>query len=949
MLSLGPLAFASPWLLLLLLLLPLLWWLLKATPPKARRIRFPALRLLLGLRPKEQVPDRTPWWLLALRLLLVTLVILALARPLLNPDSEIGAAQGPVILVVDNGWSSARQWPKRQALLTRLLIQADRQNRPVLLLPTAPDPRTPQGPPLDLQRPENLRANLGGLQPRPWPSDYEKLTQRLANFTPPIRGDVIWLSDGLAATGLEDENPAPSASDAARSAVQAAQQTARAKAQGRALLAQLQRLGPLTVHLDPEAERARLLLPLQADGLDLRAALLRPGAQGRETVFLRAFDDEQRLLQRIPLIFEDGETLASADLALPLELRNRIARLSVEAEESAGTSLLVDERWRRRPVGLAGGAGDQEIQPLLSDLYYLERALSPFTEVAKAPLETLLTKDLAIIALPDLGPIAETSKPALTQWIEAGGLLLRFAGARSAAAAPDLLPVRLRQGSRALGGAMTWDRPARLAAFPENSPFFGLPVPADVFVSRQVLAEPSLDLAGKTWARLDDGTPLITAEQRGKGWLVLVHTSANTDWSNLSLSGLFVELLQKLVLLSQGVESGGGTGDALLQPRQSLDAFGRLRPPARTVQAIKESDLAAGRLTPDHPPGLYGPPDRRRALNLSDRVTTLPLLDPLPGNVALAGYEPREEQALIGGLLSAALLLALLDQLASLWLRGLLLPDRRTGKAVLAVFLPSLLAALSGATPAAAQQPTLLDDRAALASARETRLAYVRTGVPALDRLSQDGLAGLSRVLTLRTAVEPAAPKGVTLGRDELAFYPLLYWPISPEQADLDRAARRDLNRYLDRGGLLVIDLRDPSSEANFFGQASLGQQALRRLSEGLAIPPLAPLPPDHVLTKTFYLLQEFPGRYAGQTLWAEQPAETDNDGVSSVIITANDLAAAWAMDDLARPLYAVVPGGEPQREQAYRVGVNLTMYALTGNYKADQVHVPFILERLGQ
>jgi hypothetical protein len=111
----------------------------------------------------------------------------------------------------------------------------------------------------------------------------------------------------------------------------------------------------------------------------------------------------------------------------------------------------------------------------------------------------------------------------------------------------------------------------------------------------------------------------------------------------------------------------------------------------------------------------------------------------------------------------------------------------------------------------------------------------------------------------------------------------------------------------------------------------------------------LVPVPPDHVLTKAFELIQDFPGRWTGGQLWVEEHDGRVNDGVSSIIVGGNDWAAAWATDDAGRPLYAVVPGGEMQREMAYRFGVNLVMYALTGNYKADQVHVPAILERLGQ
>jgi len=117
--------------------------------------------------------------------------------------------------------------------------------------------------------------------------------------------------------------------------------------------------------------------------------------------------------------------------------------------------------------------------------------------------------------------------------------------------------------------------------------------------------------------------------------------------------------------------------------------------------------------------------------------------------------------------------------------------------------------------------------------------------------------------------------------------------------------------------------------------------------------------PADHVLTKAFYLMRGFPGRWDGGTLWVEARAPDDEsgdtrralkaDGVSAILVTSNDFAGAWAHGEDNRPLFAAVPGGEVQREMAFRAGINIVMYALTGNYKADQVHVPALLERLGQ
>src|ERR1700729_1718251 len=104
--------FAAPWVLLALPALPLLWWLLRVTPPSPRRETFPAIRLLLGLHPTEETPARTPWWLLLLRLVAAALVIVALARPVLDSTGSMDG-DGPVLLVIDNGWAAAADWPRR--------------------------------------------------------------------------------------------------------------------------------------------------------------------------------------------------------------------------------------------------------------------------------------------------------------------------------------------------------------------------------------------------------------------------------------------------------------------------------------------------------------------------------------------------------------------------------------------------------------------------------------------------------------------------------------------------------------------------------------------------------------------------------------------------------------------------------------------------------------------
>ena len=287
------------------------------------------------------------------------------------------------------------------------------------------------------------------------------------------------------------------------------------------------------------------------------------------------------------------------------------------------------------------------------------------------------------------------------------------------------------------------------------------------------------------------------------------------------------------------------------------------------------------------------------------------------------------------------------DFLVTLFLRGFAQRPQATAKAGagLAVVVLALAAALPG-RPAMGQDS---DDERALEATLLTRLAYVKTDLPHIDSTSRAGLSGLTRILQLRTSVDAGAPMEVDIERDELSYFPLLYWPVVAQSESLSPVAQRKVRHYMQNGGTILFDLRDPGAGAQMLGHSSRGSRALQKLLQGIDVPPLAPVPPDHVLTKSFYLMQEFPGRYLGGTLWVGSESGGTKDGVTSIIIGSNDWAGAWAVDRIGQPVHVLVPGGPRQREMAYRFGVNLVMYALTGNYKADQVHVPFILERLGQ
>lgn len=924
MFSLGPIAFASPGLLLLLLALPILWLILRAVPPAPITRRFPGVALLLGLNDPESETDKTPWWLLLLRALAVGAMILGFAGPILNPE-ERTPGSGPLLIAVDASWASARDWSARQDRLEALLDEAARDGRPVALVPLSDLPPSE----IAFGAPEAERARLLGVQPKPWPVNGAEVRAWLdaveGNF------DTFWLSDGLDWPGRAD------------------------------VLAGFEARGTVRVFESPRAVFG--ISPARIEDGAVTVGVLRspPAGERPVTVIARGPGPNgiTRELGRAEVTFAAGEASQQAQFDLPPELRNRVTRFEVTGQTTAGAVSLADDALRRREIALFTGRDDREGLELLTPLHYLRRALEPTADLLEVPLVDALPANPDVIILADVAQLAPSEAEGITEWVEQGGLLLRFAGPRLAASdvsraeEDPLMPVRLRAGGRSVGGAMSWGEPKALRPFAESSPFYGLPLPEDVAVTAQVMAQPDPDLPDRVVAALTDGTPLVTRKAVGQGQVVLFHVTANAEWSSLPLSGLFVQMLERLAVSSRPTAL---TAEALAGttwvPEQLLGPYGTLED-AGQLAGIPGEDLAEAPLGPELPPGLYAGDDRLLARNVLGAEAAL-APTAWPASITVEGLEAQRDQPLAGYLLTAALALLALDVLAALWLSGRLRQAHRAATAGLVVAMLGV-----AATPEA-QAQGVPDDVLALEATTAVVLAHVRTGDPRLDDMAFAGLRGLSRILTQRTSIEPDAPITVDLETDELAFFPFLYWPVSDTQPLPSAEAYAKLNRYLRGGGMILFDTRD--ADVAQFGRDSLGMQALRRLAAPLDVPPLEPLPSDHVLTRTFYLLQDFPGRHTSRTLWVEaappdaeqvegMPFRNLNDGVTPVVIGGNDWAAAWATDENGRALVPIGRGfsGRQQRELAYRFGVNLIMHVLTGNYKSDQVHVPALLERLGQ
>lgn len=588
---------------------------------------------------------------------------------------------------------------------------------------------------------------------------------------------------------------------------------------------------------------------------------------------------------------------ADSVVRLDAAQRAQLARITLAGGATAASVFLADARMARPRAFIVDGSSGAP-PPLESPSYYVRRALAPHSELASGTMEQAPRDPARLVILLDAPADAEQAAPLLRR-VRDGAVVVSFAGPRIAENGSIVLPAAVARRVRTVGGALDWTQPLRVGHFARNAPLAGLPTASDARVMRQLLYRADSPPGVEIWAGLNDGTPLVSARRLGNGLLVFVHTAAAPGWSTLPLSGLFEPMLARLLPLALNPRAAAGTASAPFALVSMLRADASLVPPLRPV-TLSPVALEQAQPSPHTPPGLYRSGSEVRTLNLAGNLGARFRFAPLDttGLRVETSAPPRVDPG--PWLIALGVLLLAADMVVALGLRGL---------------LPAGLAAALIATPVRAQD----------ANAGQLALAYVASGNATVDARTGQGIARLSEVLAQRTAIRTDGAVRVQPGRDRLGRYPIVYWPLTSSTVISSDAARA-LDLFRHRGGLLIID---PVGSARRPAE-------LRRLLAPLALPLLAEVKPTHVLLKSFYLIEEARGVQGPVTLWAEADTDGDSGRVASIVLAGGDFATLWADEG----------GDAMQREHALRLGVNMVVYALTGTYKADQVHLKALRDR---
>ncbi len=721
-------------------------------------------------------------------------------------------------------------------------------------------------------RADQALARIRSAEPQSWPGDPLSLSNK-------DKAETIWISSGIA----ENEF------------YKAAENFAK---------------NGLTVYMPEMKDRPALLRKADAPNSVISVETI--SGSGEKSINLQAFDAKGKLINqmRADVTGQSG----GMDIIDDANLFTGKTIYQWKAPSVAGTGgvYLADISKGNASIGI-----DSKTTPGSPDFsdasFYLSRALENVAKIENGSIDDLIKKNVPVILLPDISSFSPQTLTALEKWIEAGGILLRFGGNNMSEADNALVPVPLRTGLRSLSGDMTWTKALKLSEFTKSSPFAGMALP-DVTVEKQLLAEPSADLDKHVWAKLSDGTPFITAKPQGSGMIVLVHSTATPDWSDFVLSGFYVTFLKEILELSS-LPDKSITSSASLQPSSVFDGWGRLIRPSGDIRSMTRNELTTLLPSEKNPPGIYTDGVRKFAFNLGDRLPPLDAIGALPANATSESLTViTQEKQLSSHLFLLAIILFLLD-----WLILFLSTRSRSFKlaaVILLLFVP---------LPVQAQNN--------VNRAESVHLACVKTSN---DEACLKALQKLSAQIKMRTSIEMGDPVIADLDKDDLSFYPFLYWPIDPQSPN-SPAMKENLKNYLNMGGMVLIDTRDGAYDTSQI-IASPAVTRLRELLQGVDIPPLKPATKDHVLFKSFYLLNLYPEYDLTGKIWIEDASLPPEEKLSSVLITGEDWLSHWAYSS-----------DMTDEEMSYRFGINLVMYSLTGNYKSDQVHMKAILERMGQ
>ncbi len=565
--------------------------------------------------------------------------------------------------------------------------------------------------------------------------------------------------------------------------------------------------------------------------------------------------------------------------------------------------------------------------------FFIRKALDLKHEVKSLPIEQLLHQNQSLIISDDFDTTFYSNQEKILKWVGDGGTFLKFTGNKFLTYANNkdinsfLGVIPITKNIISLDGELSFEKDLSIKEINNRGVLKGLKIPKNLKVKKYLEIPQKNDDQLNSWVILNNGAPIITHKNYKDGNIILVHLPANNEWSNLSLSIFFPDFLRKVIEMSRGVDVK--QVKEVLKPYKILNGFGDFTEPGIETLNLEQNSLQNIQLSAKNPPGIYKNELGYHGSNISKFIKNEYEFVKLPEEIIINNFTKIEGFKFINFLIALSLIIFIFESLINFLSRDLL----KFKSLSLYKFL--ILVSLTN-------YPVAMSANEKINYVEKTKLAYAKVGIDEIDSISKNGLTQISKHISSKTSAIIGNPIGLDLEINEIDYFPILYIPLVNETKNFSLKAIKKLQSFINTGGILMIDCK--ATYKSMFVEDCL--LLFNEQFNGLDISNFSKLTSESTLSKSFYLLNKYPGRKE-EIVYVAFNNQINNDKVFSIIVGNNDWSGSWAKDSQNNYLLPLFSNDKEQRVLSMRFGINVVLYSLTGNYKSDQVHVPEILKRM--
>ena len=891
--------FGNTFALIGLLSLPIIFFIVKLYPPTPREKKYSSFFLLKDILKTNNTKSKFPLWLLILRLLLCLLIIIFFSDPYLKKTSTTENYKNYVI-IADNGWSITSNYQNYKNIIKDISIEAENHNKELHIYFSSLEKITKPNIFKHHNEVMEFISRNAPLAQQTFRKNLNKILEQNNYFK---SSKVFYIFSNFDSGSLLAQN-----------------KTLSLIKENNSLIEIINPIKKITFIKELNIKKEKLELKIQ-----------RKGYYANNDFTLKIFGDNSDVLFEKKYTFKSNLNEYKLLETFPLEVINQFFKIKILNESHAGATFYLDDYGKRVAIGLVAEDEISSEKPLLSPIYYIKKSLDQNHSIHIASIKKILEEKKSIIFLPSNNKVSKTDKKRLKNWVNKGGVLVRFSDKNIINQKNLYLDEKNYFPSlRRIAKDFSIQEKLSITPFKKNKLLSSLEIPNDLVFEKQLIIDNhKSDIV--VLASLEDQSPLITMKYVGSGKVILFHVTSNNEWSNLPLSSLFKDIISKLLLvpLEQKIEYSEE-----MSMKFRINSYGELASPIKTYYYKNSDFLKENYPSFRNPAGIYENENLSIALNLSGNFNTESFFSNIDEKFLIKSNYEKSVFQLKNYILVLIFITFFLDMLINILLKNNVLLIKFFKNIRISTFLLVFLIILPIHRKIDASE-----------NYNNLFLAYVKTDNKLFNQIAFSGLNNLKSYLIKRTSISPKGVKEIDIINDKILYFPLIYWKVADNINNLEEKTVKKIRNYLNTGGIILFDIIESSRSGSSTNEYAL--EKIKALFSDLGIEKLEQISKDHTIARSYYLLKNFPGRFDNRNLLIDTDNLDSKDGVSSVIVGSNDWTGAWAVDNNNYPLYQVVPGGDRQREISFRFGINLMMYALTGNYKSDQVHNKSILERL--